>query len=130
MVDDYPLVAATIKELLRTEGFQEVEVAYGGAQALAKLAQRKYSLVISDMKMPGMNGVELLYAMRIISHLQDTRFLMITGEKSADFAAIKSAGVDAILVKPFTPETLRQKIESIFAETENQSRKPCSAGYL
>lgn len=115
VVDDYPLVAATIKGLLRSEGFEAIDVAYGGPDALEKLAGRKYRLVISDMKMPGMTGLDLLRAIRKIDDRQDTRFLMITGDKTADLGVLKRAGVDAVLVKPFSPETLKGIVDSIFA---------------
>ena len=56
VVDDFPLVAATIAGLLKAEGFQNVEVAHGGSKALEKLERRDYRLVISDLKMPGVTG--------------------------------------------------------------------------
>jgi two-component system chemotaxis response regulator CheY len=115
VVDDYPLVAATIAGLLKAEGFRAVDVAHGGANALAKLAGKSYRLIISDLKMPGMSGLELFDEIRQREDGQDTRFLLITGMKnSGDLDRAKGAGVDAVLAKPFSPETLRETIEGIF----------------
>src|SRR5215216_3835324 len=101
VVDDFPLVAATIAGLLKAEGFRQVDVAHGGFAALEKLERRAYGLVISDLKMPRVNGLELFKAMRENGHGLNTRFLLITGEKTAaDAAAANRAGVDGILVKP------------------------------
>jgi two-component system chemotaxis response regulator CheY len=115
VVDDYPLVAATIAGLLRAEGFRTVDVAHGGVNALTKMAGKCYRLVVSDLKMPGMNGLELFAAIREREAGQKTRFLLITGSKnSGDIEQAKAAGVDAVLGKPFSPETLRETVEGIF----------------
>jgi DNA-binding NtrC family response regulator len=79
---------------------------------LEKLARRDYQVVISDMKMPGMSGLELFYAIRKSDHLQDTRFLMITGQRTVDLEAIQKAGC-AVLTKPFSSETLVEAIENL-----------------
>jgi CheY-like chemotaxis protein len=115
VVDDYPLVAATIKGLLRAEGFSDIDVAYGGVQALAKVAGRNYAVVVSDHKMPGMTGVELLHALRREGH-HALRFVMVTGQKDADSAALRRSGVDALLAKPFSSETLRDTIAEMLAD--------------
>jgi CheY-like chemotaxis protein len=66
------------------------------------------------MKMPGMSGLDLLNAVRKSGHHPDTRFLLITGQKTAYFSAPEKLGAKAILVKPFSPETLVNTIERIF----------------
>lgn len=117
VVDDFPLVAATIAGLLRAEGFKDVDVAHGGSAALEKLKRKDYRLVISDMKMPGVSGLELFKALRENGNGLNTRFLLITGDKaSADLDTARSTpGVDGILVKPFSPERLSNVLETIFS---------------
>src|SRR5215212_7296474 len=115
VVDDYPLVAATIAGLLRAEGFRAVDVAHGGANALTKMVGKSYLLVVSDLKMPGINGFELFAAIRDRDAGQKTRFLLITGSKNfGDLEQAKAAGVDAVLAKPFSPDTLRETVEGLF----------------
>jgi len=117
VVDDYTLVAATIAGLLRAEGFRAVDVAHGGVNALTKMAAKNYRLVVSDLKMPGMNGLELFAAIQDREGGQKTRFVLTTGSKSSgDLEQAKAAGVDAVLAKPFSPETLRETVEGIFLD--------------
>jgi two-component system chemotaxis response regulator CheY len=119
VVDDFPLVAATIAGLLRAEGFRHVDVAHGGSAALEKLEGRPYRLVVSDLKMPGVGGLELLKAMRENEHHQKTRFLLITADQSSAVVQdAERAGVDGILSKPFSPERLRGIIDGIFSEVQ------------
>ena len=112
VVDDYPLVAATIKALLESEGFRDVELADGAPQALEKAARRTYGLVISDWKMPGMTGLDLLQAFRSKGD-KDTRFLIVTAHKEVDSAALERAGVHGVMLKPFSGGALRERIEAV-----------------
>jgi CheY-like chemotaxis protein len=115
VVDDYPLVAATIAALLRAEGFQAVDVAHDGPNALEKLGQKQYRVVISDLSMPRMNGLQLFAAVRESDSFQGTRFVMVTGHKdSAEIEAAERVGVDAVLVKPLSSEALSDLIHGFF----------------
>ncbi|MBZ0156356.1 MAG: chemotaxis response regulator CheY [Alphaproteobacteria bacterium] len=115
VVDDFPTMRRIVKNLLRQLGFENIDEAEDGAQALGKLKGGNYGLVVSDWNMPNMEGIELLRNVRQEqTPLKDIPFLMVTAEaeKEKVIEAIK-AGVDNYIVKPFTAEILKEKLEKI-----------------
>ena len=86
-----------------------------GSSALDVLQKEKIDMVVSDWNMPKMTGLELLKAIRSDDALKDIPFLMVTAEAQQEniIEAVKS-GVSNYIVKPFTAETLGQKINQIF----------------
>jgi two-component system, chemotaxis family, chemotaxis protein CheY len=117
VVDDYNTMVRIIRNLLRQLGFQDVDAAPDGSAALTKLRDRKYGLVISDWNMEPMTGYELLKQMRADPKLNTTPFIMVTAEsKTENVIAAKQAGVNNYIVKPFNAETLKNKIDAVFAE--------------
>lgn len=114
VVDDYQTMIRIIRNLLKQLGFDDVDDATDGTQAMEKMRQRRYGLVISDWNMEPMTGYELLKAVRADTVLKDTPFIMVTAESKTDnVIAAKKAGVDSYIVKPFNAQTLRSKIEAI-----------------
>jgi two-component system chemotaxis response regulator CheY len=114
IVDDYSTMVRIIRNLLRQIGFQQVDDASDGAAALVKMRQRRYGLVISDWNMEPMSGFALLQQVRADSTLFSTPFILVTAESKTDnVIAAKKAGVSNYIVKPFTVETLRNKIEEV-----------------
>jgi two-component system chemotaxis response regulator CheY len=117
VVDDYQTMIRIIRNLLKQLGFENVDDATDGTQAMSKLRSRKYGLVISDWNMEPMTGYELLKHVRSDDQLKDTPFIMITAESKTDnVIAAKKAGVNSYIVKPFNAQTLKSKIESVFGE--------------
>lgn len=115
IVDDYKTMIRIIKNLLRQIGFENVDDAADGTEALSKLREKKYGLVISDWNMEPMTGFELLKNVRADAALSDIPFSMVTAEaKSENVVAAKKAGVSNYIVKPFNAQTLKGKIESVF----------------
>lgn len=116
-VDDFSTMRRIIKNILRQLGYTNIVEADDGAKALAQLKQEKVDLVISDWHMPNMDGLDLLKAIRSDEALKDIPVLMVTAEAIKDkiVDAIK-AGVNNYIVKPFTAETLKEKIDKIFTE--------------
>jgi two-component system chemotaxis response regulator CheY len=115
VVDDYQTMIRIIRNLLKQLGFEDVDDATDGVEAMAKLRQRKYGLIISDWNMEPMTGYELLKTVRADDALKTTPFIMVTAESKTDnVIAAKKAGVSSYIVKPFNAQTLRSKIESIF----------------
>jgi len=114
VVDDFPTMRRIVRSLLRQLGFENVDEAENGEDALKKLRSTEYGLVISDWNMPVMEGLELLKHIRNDHQLKDIPFLMVTAEaeKEKVIEAIKS-GVDNYIVKPFTGEVLKEKLEKI-----------------
>lgn len=114
VVDDFPTMRRIVKNLLKQLGFENIDEAENGEDALNKLKSGEYGLVVSDWNMPVMEGIELLKNVRNDPQLKDIPFLMVTAEaeKEKVIEAIK-AGVDNYVVKPFTGEVLKEKLEKI-----------------
>jgi len=114
VVDDFPTMRRIVKNLLKQLGFENIDEAENGEDALRKLKGGDYGLVVSDWNMPVMEGIELLKHIRNDPQLKDIPFLMVTAEaeKEKVIEAIK-AGVDNYIVKPFTGEVLKEKLEKI-----------------
>lgn len=117
VVDDYKTTIKIVHGLLRQLGFTDLDEAANGEEALRKLRERPYQLVISDWNMEPMTGIELLRSVRADSALRGTPFIMITAEsKVENVVAAKQAGANNYIVKPFSAEALKQKIASIFGD--------------
>jgi two-component system chemotaxis response regulator CheY len=115
VVDDYNTMIRIIRNLLRQLGFVDIDDAPDGSAALAKMAYKKYGLVISDWNMEPMTGFELLRQVRSNPALNATPFIMVTAEsKTENVIAAKQAGVNNYIVKPFNADTLKKKIEAVF----------------
>jgi two-component system chemotaxis response regulator CheY len=117
VVDDYKTMVRIIRNLLKQLGFQHVDDAADGTEALSKMREKKYGLVISDWNMEPMTGYELLKEVRGDTQLSRTPFIMVTAEsKTENVVAAKKAGVDNYIVKPFNAQTLKSKIDAVFGE--------------
>lgn len=114
-VDDFSTMRRIIRNILRQLGYSNIAEADDGAAALDTLQRQDIDFVISDWNMPNMSGLELLKAIRADSRLKDTPVLLVTAEALKDniVEAVK-AGVNGYIVKPFTAETLKEKIDAIF----------------
>jgi len=86
-----------------------------GSTALKELKKEKYDLILSDWNMPEMAGIDLLNAIRADDELKAIPFVMITAEAQKDniVGAVK-AGVNSYVVKPFTAETINEKLKKVF----------------
>jgi len=117
VVDDYKTMIRIIRNLLKQLGFEDVDEAADGSEALNKMRGRKYGLVISDWNMEPMTGYELLKEVRSDPALGRTPFIMVTAEsKTENVIAAKKAGVNNYIVKPFNAQTLKSKIDAVFSE--------------
>lgn len=114
VVDDFATMRRVIKNLLKQAGYQNVTEAEDGVAALMVLKSQEIDFIISDWNMPNMTGIELLKAVRADNKFSGLPFLMVTAEglKENVVAAVK-AGVSNYVVKPFTAETLDEKIVKI-----------------
>ena len=117
IVDDYKTMIRIIRNLLKQLGFSDVDDAADGTEAIGKMRQKNYGLVISDWNMEPMTGYELLKEVRTDEHLSRTPFIMVTAEsKTENVIAAKRAGVNNYIVKPFNAMTLKSKIDAVFGE--------------
>ena len=95
-------------------GRRDVEDAEDGAQALKLLRSGHFDLVIADWEMPNMAGIDLLKAIRADHALQSLPVVLVTAERSKDqVIEAARAGVDGYVVKPFSPATLKTKLEQV-----------------
>ena len=117
VVDDYNTMIRIIRNLLKQLGFEDIDDACDGSAALNKMREKKYGLVITDWNMEPMTGYELLKEVRADPSLAKTPFIMVTAEsKTENVIAAKKAGVSNYIVKPFNAQTLKTKIEAVFAD--------------
>ncbi|MDY7219660.1 chemotaxis response regulator CheY [Denitrificimonas sp. JX-1] len=115
VVDDFPTMRRIIRGLLKELGFNNVEEAEDGRDALNKLNSGAFELVVSDWNMPNMDGLELLKAIRADEALKHLPVLMVTAEAKKDnIIAAAQAGASGYVVKPFTAATLEEKLNKIF----------------
>ncbi|WP_462325338.1 chemotaxis response regulator CheY [Desulfoplanes sp.] len=116
VVDDFSTMRRIIKNILRQLGFNNIVEADDGSTAWDTLNKDKIDFVISDWNMPIMSGIELLKKVRSSEEFSDLPFLMVTAEaQQENIIEAVQAKVSNYIVKPFTAETLGQKIDKIFA---------------
>ena len=115
VVDDFSTMRRIIKNLLRDLGFNNTQEADDGSTALPMLQKGDFDFVVTDWNMPGMQGIDLLKAIRADEQLKNIPVLMVTAEaKREQIIAAAQAGVNGYVVKPFTAATLKEKLEKIF----------------
>ena len=114
MVDDETELADAVARGLRREGYA-VDVAYGGAEALDKALVNAYDLVLLDLTMPDMDGLEVCRALRSDDTIESMpRVLMLTARDTLeDRVAGLDEGADDYLVKPFAFEELSARVRSL-----------------
>jgi two-component system chemotaxis response regulator CheY len=115
IVDDFSTMRRIIKNLLRDLGFQNTHEADDGQTALPMLQSGNFDFLVTDWNMPGMQGIDLLKAVRADPKLSSLPVLMVTAEsKREQIVEAAQAGVNGYIVKPFTAQTLQEKIGKIF----------------
>ena len=115
IVDDFSTMRRIIKNLLRDLGFSNTHEADDGVTALPMLRSGDFQFLVTDWNMPGMTGIELLRAVRGDEKLATLPVLMVTAEAKRDqIIEAAQAGVNGYVVKPFTAQALKEKIEKIF----------------
>ena len=115
IVDDFSTMRRIIKNLLRDLGYNNTHEAGDGNTALPMLKNGDYQFVVTDWNMPGMQGIDLLKAIRLDDKLKHLPVLMVTAEaKREQIIEAAQAGVNGYIVKPFTAATLKEKLDKIF----------------
>ena len=113
IVDDSSTMRRIIINTLTKLGYKEFQEAANGREGLEKLASSPVDMIITDWNMPEMSGIDFIRAVRANSATKLLPVLMVTTNAAEDdiVAALK-AGVNNYVVKPFTPDTIREKIQS------------------
>lgn len=115
VVDDFSTMRRIVKNLLRDLGFTNIQEADDGSTALPMLQGGDFDFVVTDWNMPGMQGIDLLKAIRADASLAHIPVLLITAEaKKEQIIMAAQAGVNGYIVKPFTAGTLKTKLDKIF----------------
>lgn len=115
VVDDMSTMRRIIKNILKQLGFGNVEEAENGKEALEKLRADTFGFVVSDWNMPVMSGIDMLRAIRADTGLKHIPVLMVTAEaQKENIIEAVQAGVSNYIVKPFTAESLQEKMGKIF----------------
>lgn len=115
VVDDFATMRRIVKNVLRQIGFTNISEADDGKAALKVLKEEKFDLILCDWNMPEMSGLEVLKQMKSDDELKKIPFVMVTAEAQKDhiIEAVK-AGVNSYIVKPFTAETIGEKLKKLF----------------
>jgi two-component system chemotaxis response regulator CheY len=115
VVDDSSLMRSFAKGSLKQLKLNNVDEAENGEEALLKLKKEMFDLILSDLHMPNMNGLELLRAVRSDINLKDIPFIMMTldGKKDVLLEAVKE-GLNDYILKPVTAGPLGQKLKKVF----------------
>ncbi|SEP80061.1 two-component system, chemotaxis family, response regulator CheY [Solimonas aquatica] len=116
VVDDFSTMRRIVRNLLADLGYTNVTEADDGKSAWPMLQATTFDFVITDWNMPGMTGIDLLRAIRGDERMAKLPVLMVTAEAQRDqIIAAAQAGVNGYIIKPFNANTLKEKIDKIFA---------------
>ncbi len=115
IVDDFATIRKILRNVLKQIGFTNMVEADNGKTALKVLKKESFDLILCDWNMPEMSGIDLLKMVKSDDELKDISFVMVTAETQKDniVEAVK-AGVSNYIVKPFTAETVSEKLNKIF----------------
>lgn len=115
VVDDMVTMRRIVKNVLKQLGFSNIDEAENGQDGLQKLRAGQYNFVVSDWNMPVMTGIDMLRAIRADEKLKAIPVLMVTAEaQQSNLVEAVQAGVSNYIVKPFTAETMQEKLAKIF----------------
>lgn len=115
VVDDMSTMRRIVRTILKELGFDNVEEAEDGNDALNKLRLTKFDFVISDWNMPNLDGLEMLKAIRADDNLKTLPVMLVTAEaKKENIIEAAKAGASGYVVKPFTAAVLEEKLTKIF----------------
>jgi two-component system chemotaxis response regulator CheY len=113
-VDDSPTMRRIIINTLKRAGFNDIAEATDGKDALAKMQVEDFNFIITDWNMPEMDGLTFVTNLRSNKEYESLPVLMVTTRSvKDDIVEAMKAGVNSYIVKPFTPETLKEKIMQV-----------------
>lgn len=117
IVDDRPSIRRILRALLTHIGFHRVEEAEDGASAIERMRERKIDLVIAELDMTPVSGLELLKTIRAHALFKDTPVVVTTADAtSPQILAARDAGANGYIIKPFNAASLQQKIEAALTD--------------
>lgn len=121
VVDDFQTMRRILCGLLRELGFTRIEEAEDGRDALDRLHRGRFELVISDLNMPRLDGLEMLRSIRADATLQHLTVLMVSAEARKDhIISTAQAGANGYVVKPFTAGVLKERLTKALVHQARQ----------
>ena len=116
VVDDSTTMRRIIINTLNKLGYTEIVEAGNGREGIEKVSEGPVDLIITDWNMPEMNGIEFVRSLRATEGTKALPVLMVTTNAAKDdIVEALRAGVTNYVVKPFTPDTIREKIDAVLA---------------
>ncbi|WP_255664930.1 response regulator [Luteitalea sp. TBR-22] len=116
VVDDSSTMRRIIINTLNKIGYTDIVEAGNGREGIDRVSEGPVDLVITDWNMPEMNGIEFIRALRTMDGKDKLPVLMVTTNAAKDdIVEALRAGVNNYVVKPFTPETIKEKIDAVLA---------------
>lgn len=129
-VDDSDMMRNNIAQFLEDQGFTAVK-ATNGEEALRKVETRDFDLVVTDYEMPIMNGYELARELRVHHDRVELPIVVLSSRDSeADLVRMRSAGVQAVLTKPFDGDRLNAEVERVLGESRLEKQKRAMRHYV
>jgi two-component system chemotaxis response regulator CheY len=123
VVDDFSTMRSIVRNLLKDLGYEHVVEADDGRTALPILQGGNIDFLITDWNMPGMPGLQLLKEVRADPRLAALPVLLLTAEAKRDqIVEAAQAGVNGYVIKPFTAQVLKEKLDKIMAAREAANR--------
>ncbi|EKD81354.1 MAG: two-component hybrid sensor and regulator [uncultured bacterium] len=117
VVDDYAFMRQTIAGILRQSGYQKIFEASDGFEAITFLENNRADLILCDWEMPGKSGMEVFKFISCRNLLKSTPFIMITASSAlSELEIALENGIQHYIVKPFSPDILRKKVEAVLAK--------------
>ena len=115
VVDDFSTMRRIVRNLLKELGYNKIEEAEDGVDALEKIRAGQIDFVVADWNRPNMDGLELLKTIRADDALKHIPVMMVTAEaKKENIIAAAQAGASGYVVKPFTAAILEEKLNKVF----------------
>ena len=125
LVDDNRVNQFLGKRLLKNIGIENVDLSSNGTDALTKMSEVKYDVLLTDIEMPGMNGYELSKAVRKYENSKDLLIIALTGNASDDDKSkAKESGIDVFITKPYSPDDLLNVIKKHTRHTNHTIPAP------
>src|SRR5262245_35305882 len=116
IVEDRQVMLKIIRRLMVQLGYAKIDEAANGVQALEKIREKRYDLILSDWNMDSMSGFDLLKIVRADPETKEIPFILVTAEsKPENILAAKAAGATGYLVKPFKLDVLEKTVDSVLA---------------
>lgn len=122
VVDDQELIHRMLQTILTKLGFAEIDSVYDGSQALKALDSKRYDLILCDIVMSGISGIDFVRTLRQSANLRfdvgksSTPVMFMSGSSDPEFVrAAKEVGAQGYILKPFQPEIIRKRLGKLFA---------------